>query len=191
LAYSKPFATAGRKYRPEKIKLLFIAEAPPAYRFRRFFYFTGLTTGDTLFLEMMKVLYPDVVGFGEEKSSLFSAKTVRAMKESLLDRFCGDGFYLIDAVEEPMPNGADSAEKTRLMRDALPSLRRKVKRLAPERDVPIILIGKITYFVCLQALRNDGYVVLNEGPIAHPAQGNQTKFRPELRRIVQGNLVLI
>jgi hypothetical protein len=191
LAYSTHFAAASRKYRPTEIKLLFIAEAPPAARFRRFFYFTGLTTGDTLFLETMKVLYPEVVGFCEQQSSLFSAKDVRSMKESLLDRFCADGFYLIDAVEEPMPNGADSALKTRLMCEALPALRRKVKRLSPQRDMPIILIGKITYFVCLQALRDDGFLVLNEAPIAHPAQGNQTKFRPELRRIVQQNLVLI
>jgi hypothetical protein len=136
----------------------------------------------------MKVLYPEVVGFREQQSSLFSAKAVRTVKESLLDRFCGDGFYLIDAVEEPMPNGADAAVKTRLMREALPALRRKVKRLSPFRDVLIILIGKVTYTVCLQALREDGFLVLNEGPIAHPAQGNQTRFRPALRKIMQGRL---
>jgi hypothetical protein len=188
LAYSKDFAAASRKYRPAEIKLLFIAEAPPASRFRRFFYFTGLMNGDTLFLEMMKVLYPELVGFREEQSSLFSAKAVRMMKESLLDQFCRDGLYLIDAVEEPMPNGADTAKKTRLMREALPALRRKVRRLTPRRDVPMLLIGKVTYTVCLQTLREDGFLVLNEGPIAHPAQGNQTRFRPALRKLMQGRL---
>jgi hypothetical protein len=185
LAYSKPFAAASRKYRPTKLKLLFIAEAPPAYRFHRFFYFTGLKNGDTLFLEMMKVLYPEVVGFREEKSPLFAAKPVRLMKEALLDRFFQDGFYLIDALEEPMPDGADSAVKTRLMREALPALRRKLRRLSPARDVQIILIGKLTYTVCRQTLREDGFLVLNKGPISHPARGNQTSFRPELRKLLE------
>jgi hypothetical protein len=184
LAYSKTFAAASKKYRPAGIKLLLIAEAPPAYRFHRFFYFTGLKNGDTLFLEMMKVLYPEVVGFREESSSLFQAKAVRLMKESLLDRFSRDGLYLIDAVEEPMPDGVDSAAKTRLMREALPALRRKVKRLSPARDVPIVLIGKVTYTVCLEALQEDGFVVFNQSPIAHPARGNQTRFRPQLRKIL-------
>jgi hypothetical protein len=185
LAYSKSFAAASRKYRPAGIKLLFIAEAPPAYRFHRFFYFTGLKNGDTLFLEMMKVLYPEVVGFREGNHSLYEAKAVRLMKESLLDRFFRDGMYLIDAVEEQMPDGADSAVKTRLMREALPALRRKVRRLSPLRDVPIILIGKLTCTVCLQTLREDGFLILNEGPISHPARGNQARFRPQLRKIVQ------
>jgi hypothetical protein len=180
LPYSKPFAAASRKYRPAKLKLLFIAEAPPAYRFHRFFYFTGLKNGDTLFLEMVKVLYPEVVGFRE--GSLFAAQAVRLVKESLLERFFRDGFYLIDAVEDPMPDGAESAVKTRLMRDALPALRRKLRRLSPARNVPIILIGKLTYTVCRQTLGEDGFLILNEGPIAHPARGNQTKFRPQLRK---------
>jgi hypothetical protein len=185
LAYNPQFAAASRKYRPAGIKLLFVAEAPPAYRFHRFFYFTGLKNGDTLFLEMMKVLYPEVVGFREGNHSLYEAQAVRRMKESLLDRFFRDGFYLIDAVEEPMPDDADSAVKTRLMREALPALRRKVRRLSPLRDVPIILVGQLTHAVCLEALRQDGFRILNDEPIHHPARGNQTRFRPQLRKIMR------
>jgi hypothetical protein len=185
LPYSKQFAAASRKYRPSTIKLLFIAEAPPAYRFHRFFYFTGLKNGDTLFLEMMKVLYPDLVGFCEENTALYQAQAVRLQKESLLGHFVQDGFYLIDAVEEPMPDGAGIAVKTRLMREALPALRRKVRRLSPARNIPILLIGKLTYTVCLETLRQDGFHILNDESIHHPARGNQTRFRPKLRRLLQ------
>jgi hypothetical protein len=51
------FAQASKKYLQTHLHTLFIAEAPPAYRVNRMFYFLGLTDGDTLFLEMMKVLY--------------------------------------------------------------------------------------------------------------------------------------
>ncbi len=58
MSYIRRFAEASKKYRPADIRLLFIAEAPPAFKVERFFYFTGLTNGDTLFIEMMKTLYP-------------------------------------------------------------------------------------------------------------------------------------
>jgi hypothetical protein len=57
------FEEAARRYLPDQLRVLFITEAPPAFRVNRLFYFTGLTDGDTLFLEMMKVLYPVEVGY--------------------------------------------------------------------------------------------------------------------------------
>ena len=44
---------------------MFIAEAPPAYKFNRLFYFHDVRTGDALFLEMMKVIYGAFIGFTE------------------------------------------------------------------------------------------------------------------------------
>ena len=57
------FDQAANLYLPDPLRLLFIAEAPPAFKVNRLFYFTGLTDGDTLFLEMMKVLYPAEIGY--------------------------------------------------------------------------------------------------------------------------------
>ncbi len=59
------FEEAAMRYLPNPLRLLFIAEAPPAFKVNRLFYFTGLRDGDTLFLEMMKVLYPAEVGYRE------------------------------------------------------------------------------------------------------------------------------
>ena len=59
------FEEAARRYLPNPLRLLFIAEAPPAFKVNRLFYFTGLRDGDTLFLEMMKVLYPAEAGYSE------------------------------------------------------------------------------------------------------------------------------
>src|SRR5271165_1583058 len=104
MSYSPSFEKASRKYRPAVVEVLFIAEAPPAYRFERFFYFEHVGNADTLFLEMMKVLYPVDTGFAsnDEGSPEFQAKDLRRRKVEFLERFRQDRFYLIDASEGPM-----------------------------------------------------------------------------------------
>jgi hypothetical protein len=181
----KRFEEAIRRYRPDPLRVLFIAEAPPAFRVNRFFYFTDLTDGDTLFLEMMKVLYPVEVGYIKDTFRPgSSAKQIRQRKPELLRRFQKDGFLLIDAYERPMPEGADTATKTRLMLSTLPGLQRTLQRLVGERHVPIVLIGGVTYSVCAHALRADGRNVANNAMIHHPARGNQKLFRSKLKTVL-------
>src|SRR5271156_4107557 len=82
------FEEATRRYLPNPVRLLFIAEAPPAFKVNRLFYFTGLRDGDTLFLEMMKVLYPAEVGYSEDGFRPgSSAKQMRLRKRELLQKF--------------------------------------------------------------------------------------------------------
>jgi hypothetical protein len=95
-----------------------------------------------------------------------------------------DGFLLIDAYERPMPEGADTATKTRLMLSTLPGLQRTLQRLVGERHVPIVLIGGVTYSVCAHALRADGRNVANNAMIHHPARGNQKLFRSKLKTVL-------
>ena len=188
MAYAPHFAEASRKYRPTPIRLLFIAEAPPALKFGRFFYFASLTNGDTLFLEMMKVLYPidtAFVEYDDNRKPDFDAKRVRQSKEKWLKKFKRDGFYLIDALEQPMPENAGTTTKKQMIRSALPELRRKVRRLCSDGDVPVILIGSPTYSVCAEAIRKDGLRLLNEEMIDHPARGGQKLFRRKLGEIIR------
>ncbi len=175
MGYSRRFAEASSQYRPAPIRLLFIAEAPPAFRVNRFFYFSDLRNGDTLFLEMMKVLYPDLLGYSENQAigSSFEARNVRLQKASLLERFKEDGFYLVDASEDPMPDNADTATKIRIIQEAFPALRRKVRRLLRNENAPIILIGSPTYLVCAETLRQDGLCILNDEMLNHPARGGR------------------
>jgi hypothetical protein len=189
MEYTNRFARASRKYRPDILKLLFVAEAPPAYRTGRFFYFTGLREGDTLFLEMMKTLYPDEVGFSANGFlKEFSSKLIRIRKSELLNRFRSDGFYLIDAYEQSMPESASTGVKTALIRGTLPRLRKKMRRLCGKQTVGIVLIGGPTYHVCAGPLRADGMHVLNTEPLNHPARGGQVLFRSKLRRILDASL---
>lgn len=181
----KRFEEAARHYLPSPVRLLFIAEAPPAFKVNRLFYFTGLRNGDTLFLEMMKVLYPVEVGYSEDAFTPgYSVKQMRLRKPELLRKFQNDGYHLIDAYEQPMPDGANAATKTILMRSTLPELQIRVRRLLGKRNVPILLIGGITYSVCAQALRLDGHRVVNDAMIHHPARGGQKLFRAKLREVL-------
>src|SRR4051794_36679216 len=89
------FDEAREKYRPNPIKVLFIAEAPPQFSASRFFYFEDVRRGDTLFLEMMKVLYPNRTKFremNEGQNENFDARQVRRNKPAFLRTFQEDGF---------------------------------------------------------------------------------------------------
>jgi hypothetical protein len=184
------FAEATIRYKPATVRVLFIAEAPPAFRFNRLFYFEGLRDGDALFLEMMKTLYGAEVGFTENGFSPgSSAEGIRSRKSELLARFMREGYFLMDASEEPMPDRASSSQKLALLRASVPRLIARLKEFAIDNDTPIVLIGAVTYSACAQSLMNLGFKVMNEAMIDHPARGGQLRFRQKLRCTLQRNFV--
>ncbi len=168
------FASARRKYRPKKIEYLFVAEAPPREGSRRFFYFEDVKTGDSLFLETMKVLYPE---------DYSDTKIVRLQKRRFLKHFQEDGFYLIDSTDRPMEDSR-SAKKRKQIAKALPSLRRKLKRLATG-DTKIILISATVYQVCAAELKSDGFNVVNSEMIDFPGSGGQGKYKKKLSELLR------
>lgn len=177
------FKRAMDRYRPDPLRLLFIAEAPPAYKANRLFYFHEVQTGDALFLEMMKVIYGDAIGFTEGGvfTGPMSAKDVRKCKSQFLRRFMADGLFLIDASERPMPDGATASAKLVLLRRSLPGLKIRLKNLLLDRFIPIVLIGRVTHEACFEPLKEEGYHVVNQEMINHPARGGQVLFRKKLR----------
>jgi len=167
-----PFESARARFRPDYVKVLFVAEAPPAQGSKRFFYFVSVTRGDSLFLEMMKVLYP---------GKFVSTPEVRRRKAEFLERFKDDGFYLIDACRGPLPKDARRSEKERVIREDLPFLKLKLQNL---RQRPkIVLIGKPVYNVCSSAL-ND-FNVINSEMIDFPASSRQPQFRRKLSALLK------
>jgi hypothetical protein len=182
------FAKAALRYKPATVRVLFIAEAPPAFRFNRLFYFEDLRDGDTLFLEMMKTLYGSAVGFTENGFSPgSSAEGIRSRKSEFLARFMREGYFLVDASEEPMPDRASSSQKLALLRASVPLLIVRMKEFAIDKNTPIVLIGGVTYSACAQSLMNLGFNVINEAMIDHPARGGQLRFRQKLRCTLQRN----
>jgi hypothetical protein len=182
------FAQATLRYKPATVRVLFIAEAPPAFRHNRLFYFENLRDGDTLFLEMMKTLYGSAVGFTKNGFlSGSSAQGIRSRKSELLARFMREGYFLIDASEEPMPDGASSSQKLALLRASVPRLIVRLGEFAIDKNTPIVLIGGVTYSACAQSLMNLGFNLINDAMIDHPARGGQLRFRQKLHCTLQRN----
>lgn len=78
-----------RSYMPGEFKCILIAESPPDDP-RRFFYFSDVKEHDHLFLAVMQTLYP------QDYHEYMASRRETSMKISLLKRFQGEGFYLMD-----------------------------------------------------------------------------------------------
>lgn len=169
------FANARAKYRPSSVRYLLIAEAPPIMDSGRFFYFEEVAEKDHLFWETMKVLYP---------GQMPAAGYPRGQKREFLHRFQCDGFYLLDAVEEPFGDISVSVKRRRI-RDSLPRLIDDLHRLC-ERTTKIILISAPVYAVCIAPLKASGFELINEEMIDFPGSGGQKKFRVKMTRVLHG-----
>lgn len=170
------YQSARAKYKPERIRCLFIAESPPKWESDRFFYFENVSTRDGLYVEMMKVLY-----FQEEEQ--VDTPSIRRRKPEFLRRLAEDGFFLIDAVDEPIA-GMSGQEKQRYIRDWLPELIRRLEELVQE-DTPIVVLAASVYRECAVEIVRRGFRLINTQPIELPVQGHQPKFRAKLRSLLQ------
>ncbi len=163
---------ARQKYQPKTIKYLLVAEAPPKEDSERFFYFEHVYTQDSLFLETMKVLYPN---------DTLDTKHVRRHKSEFLERFKRDGFYLLDSVDTPI---ADQSKKRNEIRQALPELQKKLTALGQE-NARIVLISATVYEVCSEILKANKFNIINREMIDFPGSGGQIKFREKFGRLLQ------
>jgi hypothetical protein len=163
-----------RRYKPEGIKCLFVAEAPPPPESDRFFYYEDVSEHDSLFISMMKALYPE---------DCVHAFDIRRRKPALLTRFMREGFYLIDASDEPMESTRPSKKKKQLAA-SLDSLVQKVNSLVT-REVPVILIAKPVYEVCYERLVAEGFNIVNRDFIYFPLGNYQDRFIEDVSSLVK------
>lgn len=168
------FAAARAKYEPETIKLLFVAEAPPKLESKRYFYFENVREQDSLFWEMMKVLY---LGDSPDISML------RGRKREYLEKFRDDGCFLIDAANSPITDSRPNAKRN-IIREALPGLTQNIQRLVSE-TTKIILITAPVYEIAALVLRADGLNIINNGVLPFPGSGQQLRFRRELSQLLR------
>jgi hypothetical protein len=167
---------ARKDYKPDKIRWLLVAEAPPE-ALDRFFYFEDVRDKDCLFIETMHALYctdyPDI--FLGEKQDI---PKLRRNKAKFLKRFKQDGFYLIDALDHPIPQAASDRESREMIKKNYPHLLDKIKSLvSPETKV--ILIKSSVYDI-RERLRMDGINVVNNEKLEFPCPGHQKIYRRKL-----------
>lgn len=153
-------AAAAQRYRPEKVRLLLVAQAPPS-AVDRYFYFTDVRSQDSLFRSVVRAILPGAAPTRDNKASLLA---------QLRDR----GVFLIDLKPDPV-DGAD-------LSPYVPTLQDRIAELAPER---IILIKADVFDTAYPALSAAGLPV-STVRVPFPSYGQQTAFHAAFGRALAG-----
>ena len=162
-----------RKYKPiDKIKYLFIAEAPPEKKEGeelRYFYCENVKKHDHLFRNIVEIL--------------FSTKYERSDKKRWLLELQSKSFFLIDAIHTPIPSGLSNKVIAGLIDDDFPYFLEKLKKLEG-KDTKIILIKKVVFNSLNIRLKTLGFNVINTEMLYFPSCGNQTQFREKFKELL-------
>jgi len=153
-----------RRYEPESIKLVIVAESPPASG--RYFYDPDGRRTEPLFAALMKQLnYPPDT------------------KESGIREIQRRGWVLVDATYDPINDRNNRKREKAIIRD-YPLLRNDLKSLKLDSKTPIILIKANVCRALEPRLISDGFNVINGGKVVYfPASGRQSEFRRQFRAI--------
>ena len=149
---------AARRFKPRKVELLLVAEAPPG-TLERYFYFPEVTEHDSLFRYVAR--------------AILKIEPTRANKAELLGQLRDRGVFLIDLKRDPV-DGTPLA-------DGVPGLLRRVKRLDPEK---IILIKATVHDAAYLPLVGAGLPVAPER-VPFPGSGQQTRFEEIFARALR------
>lgn len=149
---------AARKYRPDDIELLLVAEAPPT-ALERYFYFEDVATEDSLFRYVARLI--------------LKTEPTRSNKPELLGRLRDRGVFLVDLKQDPLDGAPLSKE--------VPALVRRVRKLEPRR---IIVIKASVYDVVARPLREAGLPLIDVR-VPFPGSGQQRRFELEFGRALR------
>ena len=164
------YAAARNKFKPSQVSVLLVAEAPPE-SLDRYFYFEDVKKQDSLFLEIMGILYPD-----RKRRYLLSGRET-PLKKELLEQFKSDGFWLLDLSELPCSLAGEPLE------DLVPSLAERMKK-SISLKTPVILLKTSVYDTCYVPLLASGFKVSSQR-IPFPGSGQQRVFRERFSKALQ------
>lgn len=176
------YQQARAKYAPHKAKVLLVTEAPPPLERNRYFYFEQVRRGDSFFLELIKVLFP------EEVAAFDTVKQLRAEKSYFLERLQEEGYLLLHAHDQPLP-GTTAAARRRTYRENLPHLMATLLQLGPPRT-PIVLVSAVVFRAIATDLRASGFNVIHDQAIEYPNSGQQLNFRRKLKPLLRREQLL-
>jgi hypothetical protein len=104
-------------------------------------------------------------------------------KVAVLDRLREDGFWLIDAVEQPINKTSSTARRTAIAA-GVPRLVALCRELRPARGV-VICHGKV-YEAAAPALRDAGITLLHDEALPFPLGNWRAQFVAGMRRALAG-----
>jgi hypothetical protein len=156
------------QYRPTHLEVLLIGESPPdpGANERRFFYAPTLRI-DNLYRGVALTLYGN------------DPDTDLTDKPAVLRRLQVDGFWLIDAVNQPI-NHLPPGPRRAAITSAVPQLVGRCRDLNPARGV--IICHRVVYQLTASNLRDAGVKVLHDQPLPFPLGNWRAKFVAGLRR---------
>jgi len=141
---------AAARWRPNRIRLLLVVEAPPS-ALDRYFYFEDVRTHDSLFRHVVEA----VLG---EKPTRDKAPWLDALRER--------GVFLIDLSLDPI------ADRREAIPRCIPDLARRVRRLRP---ACVVLIGAAVYDAAFDPLADADLPVVDLR-LPYPGSGQQRRF---------------
>lgn len=149
-----------QRYEPEHVKLVVVAESPPASGL--YFYNPEGRVTEPLFSALMKQLD----WHGSDK-----AGGLRKLQQW--------GWLLIDATYEPI-NQMSGSQRLRVIERDFDLLCDDLKKSAPDRSTPLILIKENVCRILEPQLVREGFNVLNCGLIIpFPSTGHQKQFHEQ------------
>jgi hypothetical protein len=160
---SERIASLRERYRPEKIRVLFVAESPPdsGEGELRFFYNASQERHDHMYRSLMEAAFPDF-------------KHRPGEKEGWLRKFQQAGYYMIDATDRPV-NHLSPAERRRELNSSLETRIAEIGRLIVT-GTPIVLVKRNIFEMFSQPLRDAGHNVIHETFLPFPSHGHQARF---------------
>lgn len=168
------------RYKPDHIKVLLIAESPPpipgVQSSRQFYYTDRIRRDDRLFTNTIRALYPETLEFSEED--------LEKNKEMWLKRFEGDGWYMIEALDDSQPHEVTKRQRQERIRENLPRLIKRVTELA-NKETKIILVKSNVFDIANEPLRQAGFTVLNTTLVDYPGHFNQRVYREKLAALAK------
>ena len=157
-------------YLPNKIRLLFIAESPPASG--GFFYNPKTIGRDYLFAETMR-------GLGLWPDHRVMLKDFD--KRSLLKQFQSMGCFLIDSSHTSVDKLKNRERNSRVLRQ-IPRLLHEIERLKASR---IVIVKKNVFMLVRPELEKRHLAaILNKKFMPFPSHGHQPEYRRRLRGLL-------
>ena len=181
------YLSAANRYRPAQVRVLFIAESPPAFiseSKKSYFCFEKNPGGDLLFCTIVEAVL-----------NVRYRKRGAEPKARLLQNFQANGNWLMDAVEYPINKVGGKKTSDGIRRDhierAKSNLLSRIAALRAKnggRNFTIVLIKNLVYECLAQSLRQSGYHVPQIGPIGFPRyHGDPATINGIRRSLGDGN----
>ena len=151
--------TAAARYRPARVRLLLVAEAPPNAS-DRYFYFEKVEEHDHLFRAVVRTVL-------REEPARDKATQLRRLQAC--------GVFLMDLKTDPKSGAGEDLSRF------VPGLVERVVTCAPEH---VVLIKANVYDLAYRPLRDANVPVVDER-LPFPSSGRQTEFRDGMNRALR------